>query len=212
MKTIIYVLYFCLLINCKPNNQFLIKTNNDYLECKNKFPKRLVEYLPTKLTNTYCSYVCSEVVSRNDVGLKVNNYNVDISEIDSIATYLQSKSIAKYSSNDTCLLIVNRFETLDSYENREDIIIKDSVKIERDCYKNLYPVPNFIEFRNHSAKELNIGPDFDIYVLEAKSGNYFKEYNLKPNPQMPNNWKNGYSKGVALSREENTVIYWAIVW
>ena len=54
--------------------------------------------------------------------------------------------------------------------------------------------------------------DFEIYVLESKFGNHFKEFNLKPNSQMPVNWKNGYSKGFAVDKLNKIVIYWGIIW
>lgn len=111
------------------------------------------------------------------------------------------------------MLIINRFETLKTYENRKDVIISDSTKINQDCYKNLYPIPNFIDYEFASGKkEINLGDNFDIYVLEAKAGNYFKEFQMMPNPQMPSNSLNGYSKGIAVNRGKRTLIYWGIIW
>ena len=53
---------------------------------------------------------------------------------------------------------------------------------------------------------------FDIYILEAKSGNYFKEFELLPNPQMPKEWENGYSKGIAINSKNKTLIFWGLIW
>ena len=39
-----------------------------------------------------------------------------------------------------------------------------------------------------------------------------EEFKMTPNPQMPANWKNGYSKGIAVNRGKKTLIYWGVIW
>ena len=53
---------------------------------------------------------------------------------------------------------------------------------------------------------------FVIYVLESGKGKYLEKYDLPPSPQMPNSWKNGYSKGVSVSEKRKMAIYWSIAW
>ena len=49
-------------------------------------------------------------------------------------------------------------------------------------------------------------------MIEAKSGKYFKNFDILPNPQMPLDWQNGYSKGLAINKKRKTIIYWGIIW
>ncbi|WP_281228752.1 hypothetical protein [Flavobacterium aquiphilum] len=189
------------------------KLNAEYIKSKSGFDSVLTNHFPNKLTTFPRKIVNSKNVSKNDVAFILYDYNLDITKIDSVINSIKKRTIAKYSSKDLCLLIVNRFETLDSEENMKDVIITDSIKINQDCYEKLYPIPNFIDYDYPNKKsDLKLDGNFDIYVLDAKSGNYFKEFDLKPNSQMPPKWLNGYSKGIAVSKEKKTVIYWAIIW
>ncbi|KAF2335742.1 hypothetical protein [Flavobacterium daemonense] len=187
--------------------------NQKYIEAKNSFSRKLVDHFPKMLTSYPFQTVNSKNKSKSDVCFMLYEYEKDLRSIDSVVRSLEKKSLAKYSSNDSCLLIVNRFETLKTYKNREDVTIADSTKMNQDCFKDLYPIPNFIEYEFAKGKnEIYLENNFDIYVLEAKKGNCLREFKMMPNPQMPANWKNGYSKGIAVSRERKTLIYWSVIW
>jgi hypothetical protein len=205
--TIIFIFVSC-------NGQVVNKRANDkYIVSKKGFDSILVSYFPNKLTSYPNTVVNNKNLSKNDVAFILYEYNPDITKMNSVVNSFEKKAIAKYNSKDLCLLIVNRFETLETLENREDVVITDSTKVNQDCYKKLYPIPNFIDYDYpNKNNDLKLDGNFDIYVLEAKSGNHFKEFDLQPNPQMPKEWENGYSKGIAISKEKKTLIYWAIVW
>jgi hypothetical protein len=157
---------------------------------------------------------CNTNAEKNDVGLILYEYDVYIKEIDSIIERVNKIApLAKYKSSDSCLLIINRFETLDTYKNFAIPPVKDSSQINKKCYRNQYPLPNFIEYyRPNKNSDLKLDNTFLIYVLEAGSGKYSEKYNLLPSPQMPDNWKNGYSKGIAISEQNKTIIYWSVIW
>lgn len=213
MKKIILlnVIIFCIL-SCH-NRSVDSLDNQKYTEAKNNFNRKLVDHFPKAVTSYPFQTINSKNISKSDVCFMLYEYEKDLKTIDSVVRSLEKKSLAKYSSNDSCLLIVNRFETLKTYENREDVIISDSTKINQDCFKNLYPIPSFIEYEFANGKNgIYLENNFDIYVLEAKNGNWFKEFKMMPNPQMPENWKNGYSKGIAVSRERKKLIYWSVIW
>jgi hypothetical protein len=189
------------------------RTNKKYLKYKNEFDKELTKHFPHNLSSYPNEIIRSTDTLKNNICFMLYEYDVQKDKLDSIAKKVYNLSIAKYKSNDSCLLIVNRFETMKSYENRTVVEIKDSSKINQDCFKNLYPIPNFINYNSPNRdSELKLTDDFDIYILEAKSGNHWKEYKVLPNPQMPDKWKNGYSRGIALNKEKNIIIYWAIIW
>jgi len=211
LQALISFLTLSLLFSC--HGQSLESFNNkNYIEKKKGFDNKLITHFPKKL-NIPSDLISSKNVTKNDIGLMLYEYDMPVPKLDSIVNKIDAKYIAKYNSADLCLLIVNRFETMDTYENRKDVEIKDSTKINQECYKNLYPIPNFIDYKYPKKDyDLKLDNSFEIYVLEAKSGIYYKEYDLIPNSQMPENWRNGYSRGIAVSTEKKVIIYWAIIW
>lgn len=213
MKKIFLVLIGSFLILSCNGQSIHSKAKEKYIEHKSTFDVKLISHFPIKLTTFPNESIDSKNISKNDVAFMLYEYNPDITKMDSVVNSVEKKAIAKYNTNDSCLLIVNRFETLDSLENMENVEITDSTKINQDCYKKLYPIPNFIDYDYPNKKnDLKLDGNFDIYVLEAKSGNHFKEFDLLPNPQMSKEWENGYSKGIAISKEKKTLIYWSIIW
>ena len=213
MKKIILLNVITLCILSCNNRSIDSSDNQKYVEAKNSFNKELVDHFPKTVTSYPFQTVNNKNTSKNDVGFMLCEYEKDLKNIDSVVRSIEKKSLAKYSSNDSCLLIVNRFETLKTYENREDVTITDSTKINQDCFNNLYPIPNFIVYEVAKKKNgIYLENNFDIYVLEVKKGNCFKEFKMMPNPQMPVNWENGCSKGIAVSRERKTLIYWSVIW
>jgi hypothetical protein len=213
MKKTLLLFGLCLLIYSCNGQALDPKSNEKYIKSKNEFDSKLTEFFPQKLLYLPRNTINNKDISKNDVCFILYEYKVDKNAIDSVIKNVQNKYIAKYSSEDTCLLIVNRFETLETLKNMEEVIITDSTKVNQDCYKKLYPIPNFIDYNfPRKNNDLKLEGNFDIYVLEAKSGNYFKKFDLQPNPQMPEEWKNGYSKGIAINKQKGTVIYWGIIW
>lgn len=184
-----------------------------YMDSKSEFEYKLVNHFPSKNITLPYTTLNNKNVEKNEVGFMLYEYNVGSETKTTVSDFVKNNAIAHYTNKDQDLLIVNRFETLETYENRLDVVISDSTKIERSAYEKLFPIPNFINFEDPDyKKDIKLKGDFDIYVLEAKSGNYFKEFDLKPNAQMPLKWKNGYSKGIAIGRDKNTIIYWGIIW
>ncbi|WP_161627176.1 hypothetical protein [Flavobacterium subsaxonicum] len=187
-------------------------SQNKYLKSKSEFNDSLTEHFPNELATYPREIIKDKNISKNNFCFILYEYKANLNKVDSVLNSIRDISIGKYSSKDPCLLIVNRFETIDTYENRKVVEITDSLKVNRDCYKNFYPTPNFINYNSSSKSNGFLDKEFELYVLGAKSGNFWKEYNLKPNPQMPIEWANGYSKGVAVSLDKKTLIYWFIVW
>ncbi len=134
-------------------------------------------------------------------------------EVDSVFNYLDKHSKAKYLANDKCLLVVDRFTTRENRHLTNKYKYVDKSIISRDCYKNKLPIPNFFDNDYFSNKtESRLPKDFTIYVLEAKSGKHWDDGHLTTGKYMPQEWKNGYSKGIAVSKKRNTAIYWFIIW
>jgi len=81
-------------------------------------------------------------------------------------------------------------------------------------YPLKYPIPSFgeelIELGLHS--NMHLPNDFKLYILEYAKGKYIsKDLLYKPN-DFPEEWKHGFSKGVAISDERNSAIFWIEIW
>jgi len=179
---------------------------------KHKFEDRFVSHFPLTLESDEVTVSCNTNTEKNDVGLFLYEYNVPSSVLSKRTNDLVKKSIVHYQASDTCLLIVNRFESTDTYESFEKSAIADSSLIDRSCYSTLLPIPNFVSYSKPEVLAMKLSSDFTVYVLEAKPGKATKKYTMEPSPQMPENWKNGSSKGIAISEKNKTIIYWVIIW
>lgn len=211
MKKIILRLLLITFIFVSCNGQVVSKKdNNVYNSAKNEFDPILVSHFPKKLIKYPYTIVNNKNIDKNDICFMLYNYEVDNLKIDSVLN--KYHFVANYTSKDSCMLIINRFETQDTYENSKNVEIGDTLLVNKDCYKNKYPVPNFAVFNHTDPDDLKIENNFDIYVIEAKSGKYFKNFDVLPNPQMPLDWQNGYSKGLAINKKRKTIIYWGIIW
>jgi hypothetical protein len=207
---------FLLLNGCKNktafNSESLQRANNDYSRFKNKFDESLISHFPKNITHieNFVSY--NTDIKRNNVGLYLVERNLLDKEIINLEKQLADSNFrAKYTSQDSCLLKVNRFETFESIENNKPVEI-DTTLVNKVCYKNRLPVPSFMDYSIENKTIFWKKENFVTYVIEAKSGNYFNEFDLQPDEQMPKEWKNGYSKGISINREKRTVIYWSIIW
>ncbi len=209
-----YLLLFFILISCDSQNK-----NSDenlyYLKSKTEFDPFLVSHFPKSLSTDSRIVINSKNVDKNDVGFMLVEKNVSDTSIDSIAKSLKEKKYTKYLSSDKCLLIVNSYETIKTHEERTEPDLLEKLRIKQDCKDGLLPIPNFIDYNIENSLEFNSEnylKGFEIYVLESKSGNHFKEFSLKPDAQMPDIWKSGYSKGFAINKVNKIVIYWGIIW
>lgn len=66
----------------------------------------------------------------------------------------------------------------------------------------------------HGVREI-VPSDLMVYVIDARSGNFWKNKEAaesEPRPGLPENWKHGYSKGVAISRSCKRVCWWVMAW
>lgn len=208
---VIIALLVLLCNSCTNKNSFSNVTNDNYLEAKNQFDSILVNHFPTTLNSNNNLTVSNTNSEKNDVGLFLFEYNLSEENIKKIKKKVQS-ALSQYNINDSCLLIVNRFETIKTKDSLELVEIKDSSLIDKPCYNKRLPIPNFIDFSIANSIGFWEHKNFEIYVLDVGSGNHFNRFNLYPNIQMPKNWKNGFSKGIAIDETKKTVIYWSIIW
>lgn len=186
----------------------LVKENEAYKKELKLFKDYMLSSFPKVLDTNYIKYTVSRSPKAGLVRLDVIYKYSPCLDI-----YKDGAFIAKYRSNDTCLLIANRFASLNNYSFNIKLSHGDSLKINQLCYEGKYPIPNFWHNDYTTNKtECKLPEDFNIYVEDAKPGNYLVSDLLTDGRYMPDKWKNGYSKGIAISEERGIIIYWVIVW
>lgn len=192
------IVYF--LSSCKSQSIKPIDMINDYYSKIKKDDSLLfISHFPQKIISDSSRIVNNKSSEKNKISFILYQYNISDSQIQEFNKILKKGYIAKYSSIDTCLFILQKNEL-------QDIINKNQAS---DCLNYKYPIPNFIEY-NDSFGIYN-DDSFEIYVLESDTIDKF-HYNMKPSAVMPERLKNGYSKGISISNKLKTLIYWSIAW
>lgn len=212
--SLLIMLFIMLFFNGCSQTQNKSNFELDYEQFRKNFNKELVDHFPEKMNNSdHSGYTCKTNEKKSNFGLLLYEYGVSLESIKLIENNAKSKAISKYNSSDSCLLIVNRFETRETLNNNEIPEISNKNLVERSCNEGKFPVPNFVDYQNYNiANETRLDEGFDLYVFESKPDYNYGHSELESNPQMPEKWKNGYSKGIAINKERGTVIYWGIIW
>lgn len=214
----ISILNSCSISSKKNNGNVLLieQSSKQYKAGKVFFPKELVEHFPVEFNANSLRY---SVCYSNELGplsLYLVNHFSSINEL--------PRNLISYSASDSCLLIINKFATLENYINLE-LTEKDKRFVELDCYDNKLPIPNFYEFnydnnnnvlwqfdKNIRLSDCKLPFDYKINVIDAKTGKYVNDSLLSTNIGMPKAWEHGYSRGVAYSIKDSIIIYWLNIW
>lgn len=187
--------------------------NVDYLNKKHFFPKIFTSHFPEKIntSNENAFHFVTDSNSSLEISfMLVENVDWQNLYLDSLI----SVSVASYSSLDTNLFIINAFHNDENYFDR----IKELNEVQMDYVKkhsvlNYLPVPNFFITKYRDNKEVNKLKDgFQLFVLEAESGEFWDKKYLKKGISMPKKWKHGISRGVAINKSEGIAIYWFQIW
>ena len=191
---------------CSGNRLSVI--DQEYENSKKIFPEELISHFPENIGENYITH--TEIVSP-EAGIVRLDLTVKFDPADKIKELLDS-AVAVYRSEDTCLLVANRFAKREKYGfvDPEDV---DTAKISRFCYEDKYPVPDFWQSDHYSdSTECKLKKGFLLYVLDSKPGIYMPAKYLSSDPYLPEKWKHGYSKGIAVNYNDRILIYWVIVW
>lgn len=186
--------------------------NIKYKEGLDLFNRDFVDHFPSTLDNEplfFNYFTDTELDGYRVILIQKKKKQAIITFCDSI----QGIALAKYHANDTCNLVVNQYTNKDNWHQQNKAPKGYKNYLERECYSDKYPIPNF--WRNKFATESNtckLPDDFEVYVLQAEQGVNFDKRYLTRGIYMPERWKHGYSKGVAISTKRNIIIYWFVVW
>lgn len=209
--TLVVVLTSCQGKKKSPEQLIVDYANNKYIEIKSFFPKNLTQHFPNVRSINNITFV--ETISPL-LGTSLEFIVVDSIQLDSLIVLqskLENQSLGRYSSSDSCLLVVNRYIT--SENNYSPDTLNNKLLIERPCYESLLPVPNFWQFKfTNNETECRLPVGYSLYVIEAEPGKFVEEKLLTNGWFMPEKWKHGYSRGIALNMESKILIYWLDIW
>jgi len=212
----IFLIFIFLIFNSCNNKQNSFKelaSNIEYLNYVEKFDKELTEHFPKKLNAKIYSIQSTTIEEKNDIGLILIINFTEFEKFEKTKNDIIAQNVkAVYNNKDEDLLKINSFETKETKENLIIINNIDTNLINPLLFENKFPIPNFINYSIYNNTIFWEDENFDIYVIDADTGKYFEPDLLKPNIQMPSNWKNGFSRGYCINKNKFEIIYWLSIW
>jgi len=190
MKSIITLSAILILTHCTP----AWKTDlYKYANARSSFPHEFSDHFPSNLEGYEISETYFIAPENSD---SINHpYLISTFVIDSIRLFQLKQRIGEsdltwFHPHDTSLIVIG--DTLNYHS-----IPKGT------------PVPTFNVIEPHDSR---LNDNYDLYIYEAKPGKYLRTENLFNNPNLPAQWRNGYSKGLAINSTKPQVIFWMIIW
>ena len=204
---IVCVLFFsAICCGCNDTTRFY---KEDLEKAVREFPDSLFSHFPKDVNGYYtlkASYP-NTVRYKNQCGVFLV-INMEKSSIDKLKEELLSNTI-KRKSDDNSLLVVNLFDD------------EVSGKMFLEHYKEYFSppyivVPNFDKLLR-SVKEVSFDnggylKGFDLYLLDMYKGKILNNEFHSLGWGLPTDWRNGYTRGVAINEMASTVIFWVEIW
>lgn len=204
----LFIFLFGLLSACgqqNGNDPNMAEIQKEYDRHKQYFDVSEIAHFPKILQSKPSSIGSYLNFENNNVGFLLSFFEVNDELFNSVIRDIEKMNVAdKYQSNDNNLLYV--IPKSDEFIN--------SRQLDRNIdYSNKLPVAdlNFYYYEDNTTIEY-LNNDFDIYVLEAKAGKLPQYPNLRPNMNMPEDWRNGFSRGISISKKGKVVVYWTVIW
>lgn len=201
------LMFFALVfvLSCEDKSAQAPKGKVGYLQLIEEYPKGLITHFPKEkeikpayLTDyTYLSeYSPSQFIVKQEESK---------SKIDSLISVSR-----KIIYSDTSYYIVNKY-----LRDSNILSITNNYKQFKTQteHQGAVPLPNFygvIDFDENSYNLLNTS--YTIYLIEAEPKRCCSEKFHQGTWHMPEAWKDGFSRGYAINLEDETVIYWLVIW
>ncbi|MGJ3234669.1 hypothetical protein [Marivirga sp.] len=178
------------------------------------FDRDFISHFPKKVPIEYSQDVVSPNVRNSHPHVWLKFY-IDETRLNKLKDSLNEVAIAKYRTDDSCLLVIDKHLTKTNWYK----IVKTKrmpKKINynyRPCHDNKYPVPNFyLSDWSETTKNPTQLDGYKLFLLDAKSGIHMDSTKLPNGLYTPKGWEHGYSKGIAINEKTNVVIFWADIW
>lgn len=206
-KLRLYLLFFALIfvISCQDNSAQVHVGAVDYYQSLDEYPKRLTTHFPKikEIKSDYeIHYTYLSKFSPSQLILKQKESKLIIDSLISVSR--------KIIYSDTSYYIVNKYlrdsNILSITKNYEQF------KTQTD-YKAAVPIPNFYTISDFDENSYNLlNNSYTIYLIEAEHKQCCSEKFHRGAWHMPDDWKDGVSRGYAINLENNSVIYWLVIW
>ena len=218
-----FFLIIMLFVKCNTTlsnkNDFFIKQKNTFgketilKNLNNHFPKK-IKNINYKLIGSYPS-LCTKNNSAQYGNLYLIVNKADYKE--NLLKIKKDKFIYKTYYNQENIII-------DFSEFKHDIF---SVQKCNNWYDSKFAIPYFESYdfgigESVTKKEENgtilykytytIPNDLQVYVIQAKSGIFWKKPCNEKRPKSLKEWRHGYSKGIAVSDKEDLIVFWSMIW
>ncbi len=211
---------------CNDNTMYNDPSKRQFIEqMKLMYEKDIIDLFPSICRNPYLGSNCrvyyyspwNDSIQSDFCGCAYFSINITSDMLDSLE---RMDYIEKIKYSDTLFTIDVPYMTYaESYRNP----MKDSLQIpiadmRRHSYFTLgkYCCDTFFigEYRFIEEREI-LPDDLIVYVIEAESGNFWKNKDKAVNEKRPvlsEHWKHGYVKGIAVSNKLSHACWWAIAW
>lgn len=176
------------------------KIDSDYID---HFPRKIDENATILLSE-------EKFVSHPKIWIKDHNSK----DIEKLEYKLRQKAAGTYLASDSCLLVIEPYLSQNNHRDY-DCRNASSERVEYDsCSLGNLPIPNFWDesFFESDSSCVGLSLNYILYVLDAKNQLVFPLEKLPNGKNTWTGWEHGYSKGVAIDRKQQTVIYWFDVW
>lgn len=209
LKYFIYILIVGSLIQCNSNKTESLDYRRSISIAKSNFSDSLTSHFPDRVLGAFrlTTVAPSKCVENGRCGIELIIQLNDSIEAD-LEERITSMGLIKNSFDD-CNLIVNPASDSSDCDR-----FLDSLIVHCSYFKSV--LPNFPQVLNTSKllipQEYIDIKKFDIYVQEAIAGSFLKEENLTVGRGLPSEWRNGFSKGFAIDRENKKVLFWLEMW
>lgn len=229
MKKIIIPVIIIFVISACHNNYYKRLQEEDNANYKKRlsyFCDSLVIHFPEKLKlgnyNSYNNIQYKDSLKRLLTEFSDSRYfceihydSIEYKEREKYYEQLKQKELS-VNDNNLWLIVDDGGEPINTpyYMNEQysNFSLLDELIEHNKSIKNGYPVP-FFEIEEYKAKTLcNLNENFTLYILGYGTGKFLADGYLYECPYLPNEWKHGYSRGVAVNDKENIIIYWITVW
>lgn len=210
-KIILLSILIVTFVSCRLGNTY--EANIEYKQELKDYPSFLTTHFPDKIETLPIIRTISNDTTNKRIYYML--FELDVEKAVSLQDSISTNCLAKYCAADTNNVIIKSAMVLEWEPEREKYYKSISVR-----NKKYYPIPFFEEMELYALgskesvfskkTECGLSKDFIIYVLESKPGSYWVKFS--PLYYMPDGWKNGYSKGISISRKDGIIIYWFILW
>ena len=122
------------------------------------------------------------------------SHKVDSTDFNTVTRKLKLSKIKTYQPTDSIFIIIG--DSLDYSKKISGI-----------------PIPSFQSYeRDFGLNSKYLTDNHNLYVLEYKPGKYMDKEYLTSKNKLPEKWKNGFSRGIAINESQRELIYWTCVW